>query len=155
MEAICVLKCGIVRFRNKDATSCLVSYVLQGLTPGNHGLHVHRYGDLTKGCTSTCDHYNPTGSKHGGPKGARRHRGDLGNIYVDRDGNSRQTIECDVRVEEIVGRALVLHADEDDLGTGGTKESETTGSAGARIDCGIIGISKEIEDENQPECVLQ
>lgn len=151
MEAVCVLESGVVRFHAKG-TRCVVSCDLKGLSPGKHGLHVHAHGDLTDGCASTCAHYNPTGSKHGGPTGEHRHRGDLGNVLVDEHGESHQTMVCDVAVREIVGRALVLHADEDDLGRQGTPESETTGSAGARIDCGVIGICKEAKE---PECVVQ
>jgi len=33
-----------------------------------------------------------------------------------------------------------VHADPDDLGQGGVALSKTTGNAGARIACGIIGI---------------
>ena len=38
----------------------------------------------------------------------------------------------------VSGRAIVVHAKEDDLGLGGTDESRKTGSAGARLDCCII-----------------
>ena len=38
----------------------------------------------------------------------------------------------------IVGRAMVLHAGEDDLGQGGESDSLTTGHAGARLGCGEI-----------------
>jgi Cu-Zn family superoxide dismutase len=42
----------------------------------------------------------------------------------------------------IVGRSLVIHADEDDLGKGGHDLSKTTGNAGARLACGIVGFTK-------------
>ncbi|TXG65789.1 hypothetical protein EZV62_007064 [Acer yangbiense] len=40
----------------------------------------------------------------------------------------------------IVGRAVVVHADPDDLGKGGHELSKSTGNAGGRIACGIIGL---------------
>ena len=41
----------------------------------------------------------------------------------------------------IIGRSMVCHADEDDLGEGGHELSPTTGNAGARLACGVIGLS--------------
>lgn len=36
---------------------------------------------------------------------------------------------------------MVIHADEDDLGKGTHDDSKTTGHAGARLACGVVGIS--------------
>ena len=41
----------------------------------------------------------------------------------------------------VIGRAIVVHADRDDLGRGGFPDSLTTGHAGARVACGVIGIA--------------
>lgn len=114
---------------------------LKGLSPGLHGLHVHRCGDLSSGCESTCDHYNPENRTHGGPIGPNRHRGDFGNIFANGEGVCTDEIIADVTLDEILGRAFVIHQDEDDLGKGSNAESHKTGNAGRRIACGIIARS--------------
>ena len=42
----------------------------------------------------------------------------------------------------ILGRTVVVHADVDDFGRGGHELSKSTGNAGARSACGVIGIAK-------------
>ena len=42
----------------------------------------------------------------------------------------------------IIGRSIVIHENPDDLGKGGYPDSKTTGHAGKRIACGVIGYSK-------------
>ena len=51
---------------------------------------------------------------------------------------------CAHRENTIVGRAIVVHALEDDLGLGGDEESKKTGNAGARVGCGLIELSQGI-----------
>jgi hypothetical protein len=40
----------------------------------------------------------------------------------------------------VVGRSVMVHADEDDRGKGGHSLSLTTGNAGARVACGEIRL---------------
>jgi Cu-Zn family superoxide dismutase len=44
----------------------------------------------------------------------------------------------------VIGRSLVIHQDPDDLGVGGHSDSLTTGHAGKRITCAVIGYSKKM-----------
>lgn len=37
----------------------LIEGVVQGLSEGLHGFHVHALGDLSGGCASTGPHFNP------------------------------------------------------------------------------------------------
>lgn len=115
-----------------------------GLTEGNHGIHVHEYGDLTEGCNSTLAHYNPHNVTHGGPTDEIRHVGDLGNIYSP---GPDQAAILDITADliqlhgrtSVIGRGMLIHTGEDDLGKGGSPLSSTTGNAGGRFLCAPIG----------------
>ena len=107
-----------------------------------HGFHIHEAGDLRVGCTSCCSHYNPTNTSHSGLDGG--HAGDLGNIETNAYGTCIMTLKTDkFCVDDIVGRSIIIHEDEDDLGLGLYNDSQTTGHSGNRIACSVIGISKE------------
>ena len=97
------------------------------------------------GSDSAGPHYNPFGKNHGAPEDEERHVGDLGNIEAGPDGASEGTI-VDRLIKlsgeySVIGRSVMVHADEDDLGKGGHELSLTTGNAGARIACGEIFLS--------------
>ncbi|XP_078699424.1 superoxide dismutase [Cu-Zn]-like isoform X2 [Branchiostoma floridae x Branchiostoma belcheri] len=137
-----------IHFEQESPTSPVdVRGEVVGLTEGLHGFHVHWFGDMTNGCTSMGSHYNPYHKEHGGPTDTNRHVGDLGNIIAGADGKAPVNI-IDDQISlfgeySILGRGLVVHAGEDDLGKGGTELSLTTGNAGERLACGVIAITNQ------------
>ena len=140
---------GIIKFTQRTKKSRVkIEYEIKGLKNGKHGFHIHEYGDLTDGCTSSCAHFNPFNKKHGGKNSKERHVGDLGNV-ISKNGVSKgimydKYISLDLKSRRcIIGRCVVVHADEDDLGKGGDEESLITGNAGKRVACGVIGLAKK------------
>jgi len=150
IEGICVLEGsvkGTIKISQEaDGKPCTLSGTVTGLSEGKHGFHIHQFGDYSSGCTSTGGHFNPAGKNHGGPADDERHAGDLGNIVAGADGTAEVKItDAQVSltgVNSVVGRAIVVHAGEDDLGKGGFEDSLKTGHAGGRLACGVIGITK-------------
>ncbi|XP_076992629.1 extracellular superoxide dismutase [Cu-Zn] [Tamandua tetradactyla] len=104
----------------------------------SRAIHVHHFGDLSEGCGSTGPHYNPLGVPH------PRHPGDFGNFGV-RNGRLwkyRSGLGASLAGPySIVGRAVVVHAGEDDLGRGGNQASLENGNAGSRLACCVVGLS--------------
>jgi Cu-Zn family superoxide dismutase len=138
---------GVVFFKQSHEDGpTIVTGKIEGLRPGKHGFHVHAQGDTTNGCLSTGPHFNPTDLDHGAPEDEIRHAGDLGNVTAGDDGVAEISIK-DLQIplrgaNSIVGRAVVVHTDRDDLGRGGNELSKTTGNAGGRLACGVIGLQE-------------
>uniref|UniRef100_G3E253 Superoxide dismutase [Cu-Zn], chloroplastic n=1 Tax=Scutellaria baicalensis TaxID=65409 RepID=G3E253_SCUBA len=149
-KAVAVLKGtssveGVVTLTQEDDGPTTVKVRVTGLTPGKHGFHLHEYGDTTNGCISTGPHFNPKGLTHGAPEDEVRHAGDLGNIVANAEGVAEVTI-VDNQIplsgpNSVVGRAFVVHELEDDLGKGGHELSLSTGNAGGRLACGVLGLT--------------
>lgn len=120
---------------------------LEGLKKSaKHGFHVHEAGDLSDHCESMCAHFNPYGKTHGCPGTKNRHVGDLGNLVTDANGRAVYRMTDDLiklrgTKANIIGRGLIIHADEDDCGQGGHATSLTTGNSGKRIACAVIGYA--------------
>ncbi|XP_005988928.1 copper chaperone for superoxide dismutase [Latimeria chalumnae] len=144
---------GVVRFLQLSEDRCVIEGVIDSLNPGLHGLHVHEFGDITDSCFSCGDHFNPSGVCHGGPQDAERHVGDLGNVLADEDGRATFRLEDErLKVWDIIGRSLVVDAEEDDLGQGGHLLSKVTGNSGERLACGIIARSAGLFENPKQIC---
>src|SRR6058998_1710618 len=115
---------------------------IAGLTPGNHGFHVHEFGDCSAADASSAGaHFNPTNKPHAGPDAAERHVGDMGNVEADASGKATleyldHQISLTNDQQSAIGRSVVVHAKADDL------KSQPAGDSGARIACGVIGRAK-------------
>ncbi len=131
---------GTVTFTKTDDAVQVVADVT-GLTPGEHGFHIHEFGDCSAtDATSAGGHFNPTHKPHGAPDAAERHVGDLGNLEADASGKAHLEWKDKVMKltgeDSIVGHAMIVHQKADDLKT------QPTGNAGGRVACGVIGVAK-------------
>lgn len=131
---------GDITFTQKGNKVIMVTH-LSGLTPGEHAIHLHEKGDCSApDGKSAGGHWNPTNEDHGkwgSPNGY--HRGDIGNLTADSDGNATMTFEtdewcigCDDSEKNILGKGVIVHQGPDDF------ISQPSGDAGERISCGAI-----------------
>lgn len=121
-----------------------IEVLLSKLKPGKHGFHVHETGNILDKCTHCRAHFNPYNKNHGGPNEKDRHVGDLGNIEADSNGIAKAVfydnlIKLRGTKCNIIGRSIVVHEYEDNLGKPGDEESLKSGKAGPRIGCAVIG----------------
>lgn len=128
-----------------SGTLTRISYEVSGLKPhAKHGVHVHETANFHDGCASTGDHFNPFGFNHGDNHFKFKHLGDLGNILANSWGIAKgSNLVSDIPLSgrnTILGRAIVVHENEDDLGLGGDDASRAAagGNAGGRKFCGKI-----------------
>ena len=118
-----------------------IEYDIKGLKNGKHGFHVHENGDFKGDCLKAGPHFNPEGHNHSGRKSKKRHVGDLGNLFTKNGKTKGSFIDKKISLSgknNIIGRSIIVHDLNDDLGKGGDEESLKTGNAGARLNCSKI-----------------
>lgn len=123
---------------------------LNGLEPGMHGFHIHEFGDCSAPDGSSAgEHWNPENREHGAPTGnpGERHLGDLGNVEVTESGEVRYDhVDSVISLtgnNGIVGKAIVVHAMEDDL------MSQPSGNSGDPVACGVIEGGSQLTQDPQ------
>jgi Cu-Zn family superoxide dismutase len=131
---------GVVTFTKVEGGVRVVADI-EGLTPGEHGFHVHEFGDCSAASAASAGgHFNPHNTLHGCPETAQHHGGDLGNIAADASGIAHyDRVDKLITLngtDSIIGRSVIVHEKADDL------NSQPTGNAGARVGCGLIGVAK-------------
>ena len=126
-----------------DAPEGLTVFVqVANVPPGQHGLHIHEFGECADAGKAAGGHFNPAGVPHGFlPKDGvgKAHAGDMGNIEIGPDGSGALTVTLpgvtlSSGPHSVAGRAIILHEKVDDFG-------QPTGNAGGRIGCGVITIT--------------
>lgn len=115
---------------------------LNGLTPGEHGIHLHEFGKCEAPTFETAGaHFNPTNKQHGVDNPLGPHKGDLPNLEVDETGQVQLNfITADFTLEkgqqtsifDEDGTSIIIHEKRDDYKT------DPSGNSGARIVCGVI-----------------
>ena len=132
---------GKVRFEQQDKGMYVVMEI-HGMSPGEHGVHIYEFGDLSYNGEAAGGHWNPDGHPHGVTvkDGIDHvHVGDFGNIIVDPQGNGYMdvlipgmTLVGDKR--SIAGRSILFRAGRDHVLT------QPDGNPGPAIAGGIIAI---------------
>lgn len=128
---------GTIHFTEENGIMKIETLV-EGLKSGPHGFHIHENGDCSAvDFASAGGHFNPHKGIHADHHIAGRHVGDLGNLIADNKKKANSTIVIEgmtmkAGVESILGKAVVIHKDKDDL------KSQPAGNSGPRIACGVI-----------------
>ena len=138
---------GSVFFEKAGKYEVKVTANVKGLAPNKKfGFHVHEFGTCENKGLLAGGHLNPWGAKHSGPQARDRHFGDLGNLESDTLGTAVYSVSVKGKLDQFMGRSVIIHAKEDDMKT------QPTGNSGARIACGVIIASMPpVQEDTQEE----
>lgn len=134
-------KLGTVVISEKSGGGLQFKVDLTGVTPGEHGFHVHATGDCAaqtkdgklQAGLAAGPHYDPTSSKsHKGPTG-QGHKGDLPFLTATDKGVNVVVSAPHLTLADVSGRALMIHEGGDNY----TDHPENGGGKG-RIACGVV-----------------
>ncbi|UUX34631.1 superoxide dismutase family protein [Fundicoccus culcitae] len=150
---------GTATFREDQAGLVTLELELEGVEPGEYGMHIHEVGLATAPTFEDAGaHFNPTDVEHGTESETGPHAGDLPNLVVGEDGTVNETIEIpDVTLDPegentlngTDGTTLIIHTQADDY------VSQPTGDAGDRMLAAVIFAPLEdsefYTEESDPE----
>jgi Cu-Zn family superoxide dismutase len=125
----------------QTAGGVTVAVTASGLTPGQHGVHLHAVGQCEGAAfASAGGHFNPTARKHGLKSADGAHAGDLPNLTAGDDGRAAFTATVAqvaltpglTNLFDADGAALVIHARADD------ELTDPAGNSGDRVACAVL-----------------
>lgn len=140
----------------KSGNHLEITVEAHGLKPGFHGLHVHMFGKCEANSTAPTggpagDFLSAGGHLQVGDQNTHPASGDLTSLEVRQDGTAKLVTTTDsVTLDELKGKALIIHAGADNFGNipsrysqpggapGPDAETQATGDAGARVACGVV-----------------
>ena len=132
------------KVKAKDTAQGLEIHVqLEGLTPGQHGFHMHKNpscdaaakdGVMTA-AWGAGPHFDPANTgKHEGPTG-NGHQGDLPVLTADAAGQVNMKVTAPhLKEADLKGRSFMVHAGPDNY----SDQPSPLGGGGARVMCGVI-----------------
>ncbi len=130
---------GTAHFQELGDGSVDIQVDITGAQPGVHGFHIHDKGSCADNGNAAGGHFNPTNMPHAAPDAQSHHAGDFGNVTADEKGEiharfTTRSITVHEGATSVVGHAVILHANPDDLTT------QPSGNAGPRIACGVAAL---------------
>ncbi|XP_071484736.1 copper chaperone for superoxide dismutase-like [Diadema antillarum] len=149
--AVCMIETGdpvrgVVRLLQVAEDNCIVEGTIDGLSPGNHSLRIHEFGDISDGCSSCGNVFDARGFLHGQSASSEKLTGDLGVITAESNGRSLFRMENSrVKVWDIIGRSLVV-------GDLPDATSQISAKFGVGIACGIIARSAGLFENTKKIC---
>lgn len=94
---------GVIRFIQATPNTCVIEGTIDGLIPGYHNIEVHESGDLSRGCESIGKIFNPDDYT------GQREYGNLGKIFVERNGRSDFRLEDNIlKLADVIGRSFAV-----------------------------------------------
>ncbi|KAK4885506.1 hypothetical protein RN001_001777 [Aquatica leii] len=131
---------GVVRFAQISSNTCIVDGTVDGLKPGKYGLYIHESGDISQGCNSVGDCFNP--KNYDCSSSSNRAYSDLGIITAEANGRSSFRFQDNViNLSDVIGRSLVV-----------TEHSKGPDCIGNRVTCGIIARSSSLFQNPKTIC---
>ena len=116
---------------------------LKGLTPRQHGFHVHQYASCEPKqkngkvvpAGAAGGHFDPNSAKHHDEPWSNGHLGDLPALFVNERGEAKSPVLAPrLKLEQLKQHAVMIHKGGDNY----ADEPKKLGGGGKRVACGVI-----------------